>query len=84
MRYGYFVLQTRSQADGSQPEVDGIVENLTTGERRDFRSLDDVARLIGAWAMAAGPVAEDARGNTEAEGDRATSVTCESNGGVQT
>ena len=51
VRYGYFVLQSRFQLNHGLPELDGVVENLTTGERRDFRSIQDVAGLIGTWAM---------------------------------
>ena len=62
VRYGYFVLQSRFQLNHGLPELDGVVENLTTGERRDFRSIEDVVGLIGIWAMeppAAPPSAVD-------------------------
>jgi hypothetical protein len=49
--------------------VEGVVETPLDRRAADFDSLDDVARLIGAWAMASG-VAEKARGKAEAKATR--------------
>ena len=54
-RYGYFVLQSRLRIRLGRVELDGVVENLSTGERKDFRSIEDMAGVIGAWASAPQP-----------------------------
>ncbi len=46
-RYGYFVLQTRSDRGG----VSGVLENLTTGEKRRFESSEELTALVRGWAQ---------------------------------
>lgn len=45
-RYGYFVLQTRSDRGG----VSGVLENLTTGEKRRFESSEELTAFVRGWA----------------------------------
>ena len=45
-RYGYFVLQTRADRGG----VSGVLENLTTGEKRRFESSQELMALVHRWA----------------------------------
>jgi hypothetical protein len=45
-RYDYFVLQTRSDRAG----VSGVLENLTTGEKRRFESSEELTAFVRCWA----------------------------------
>lgn len=37
-RYGYFVVQVRSEAGENERKVSGVLEHLRTGERKEFTS----------------------------------------------
>lgn len=50
-RYGYFVLQTRSD----RGSVSGVLENLTTGEKRRFESSEELTAFVRGWAEAERP-----------------------------
>ena len=50
VRFGYFVVQARAKPAGDAIEVRGIVENLTTGEKRAFHTVGEMARLLDEWA----------------------------------
>jgi hypothetical protein len=47
-RYGYFVLQARSDPEG----VTGVLENLITGEKRRFQSSEELAAFVRRWGHA--------------------------------
>jgi hypothetical protein len=49
-RYGYFVLQANAVATGGSPELRGVMEDLSTGEKREFSSAAEVARVMDTWA----------------------------------
>jgi hypothetical protein len=46
MRYGYFVLQAR--ATGHQ-SFQLVLEDLATGEKREFASTADLSRFLDRW-----------------------------------
>lgn len=48
-RYGYFVLQARVIREPGDPQISGILENLSTGEKHPFEGCDALARLLEAW-----------------------------------
>jgi hypothetical protein len=48
-RFGYFVLQTRTERQGETIRIAGVVENLATGEKQRFESADDLARVLREW-----------------------------------
>jgi hypothetical protein len=48
-RYGYFVVQVRSEPGETEPRVSGVLENLRTGERKEFASPEELGRLVRAW-----------------------------------
>ena len=50
-RYGYFVLQARAAGDGGSTDVNGVLEDLTTGDKQEFASAGDMARLLAEWAQ---------------------------------
>lgn len=45
-KYGYFVLQARSDPEG----VTGVLENLSTGEKRRFQSSEELLTFLRRWA----------------------------------
>jgi hypothetical protein len=50
-RYGYFVLQARAAGDGGASDVNGVLEDLTTGDKQEFASAGEMARLLAEWAQ---------------------------------
>ena len=49
-RYGYFVIHASATWTGVDAELNGVMEDLTTGEKKVFGSAADVSRLMRAWA----------------------------------
>ena len=49
-RNGYFVLHASATWTGAEAELNGVMEDLSTGEKQVFASAADVSRLISAWA----------------------------------
>ncbi len=48
-RFGYFVLQTRTEWQEGTLRIAGVVENLASGEKQSFESADDLARVLREW-----------------------------------
>jgi hypothetical protein len=48
-RLGYFIVRVRSATHGSG-EFAGLVERLATGEKRAFRTSDELARVVEEWS----------------------------------
>ena len=52
--YGYFVLQARATRGPQGIEINGILENLGTGEKRSFEGCDALAQLLDTWGNRTG------------------------------
>ncbi len=46
---GYFVVRARRLPGAALGEVSGVVERLGSGERREFRSSAELARVVAEW-----------------------------------
>ena len=49
-RNGYFVIHASAIRKDGDVELNGMMEDLTTGEKQVFDSAADVTRLMQAWA----------------------------------
>jgi hypothetical protein len=49
-RNGYFVIHASATWTGVDAELNGVMEDLTTGEKQVFGSAADVSRLMRDWA----------------------------------
>ena len=49
-RNGYFVIHASATWTGVDAELNGVMEDLTTGEKQVFGSAAEVSRLMRAWA----------------------------------
>jgi hypothetical protein len=47
-RPGYYIVRVRP--DGATGELAGLVERLSTGEKRAFRSYEELARVVEEWS----------------------------------
>jgi hypothetical protein len=70
-RHGYFVLQARFRAVGTEFLVSGVLENLATGDKRTFQSPEELPGLLVAWGQA-GSAARTAAGSTNPQGRSGT------------
>lgn len=50
-RYGYFVVQVRAERGSDGLEVSGVLENLGSGEKQNFRGAAALAALLESWGM---------------------------------
>jgi hypothetical protein len=50
LRLGYFIVRVRSSATRGSQECAGLVERLSTGEKRAFRTSDELARVVEEWS----------------------------------
>jgi hypothetical protein len=50
-RFAYFMVRVRIESPSDARSVDGMVERLGTGRKRDFRSGPDLLRLITDWSQ---------------------------------
>ena len=58
VRNGYFLLQVRTDCSGPRPAMSGVLEDLRTGRRFPFDSLERLQALVHP-AGPAGPWAEE-------------------------
>jgi hypothetical protein len=49
-RLGYFIVRVKSPATHGSGECAGLVERLSTGEKRTFRTSDELARVVEEWS----------------------------------
>jgi hypothetical protein len=49
-RLGYFIVRVRSSATHGSGECAGLVERLSTGEKRTFRTSEELARVVEEWS----------------------------------
>lgn len=47
---GYFMVRVHRHPGAALGEVTGVVERLGTGEKRPFRSSEELARVVAEWA----------------------------------
>lgn len=50
LRLGYFIVRVRRSATHGAEECAGVVERLSTGEKRTFRTSDELARVVEEWS----------------------------------
>jgi hypothetical protein len=50
IRFGYYLLQLRTEESGEASRVRGILEDLRTGERRAFEGLEELGAVLGRGA----------------------------------
>jgi hypothetical protein len=46
IRFGYYLLQLRTEESGAASRLWGILEDLQTGERRAFEGLEELGGII--------------------------------------
>jgi hypothetical protein len=49
-RLGYFIVRVRGPATLGAGDCAGVVERLSTGEKRVFRTSDELARVVEEWS----------------------------------
>ncbi|MEP6573167.1 MAG: hypothetical protein ABJD11_10750 [Gemmatimonadota bacterium] len=47
---GYFVVRVRRTSGTLAGEVSGVVERLGSGEKREFQSSQELARVVEEWS----------------------------------
>jgi hypothetical protein len=47
---GYFVVRVRRLPGMPVGECSGLVERLATGEKREFRSKEELAQVVAEWS----------------------------------
>lgn len=47
---GYFVVRVRRLAGMPLGECTGLVEHLATGEKREFRNSEELAKVVAEWS----------------------------------
>jgi hypothetical protein len=47
---GYFVVRVRRLPGMAVGECSGLVERLATGEKREFRSKEELAQVVAEWS----------------------------------
>ena len=47
---GYFIVRVRRSGAHGPDEFEGLVERLSTGEKRAFRTSDELARVVEEWS----------------------------------
>ena len=50
LRLGYFIVRVRRSGAHGPDEFEGLVERLSTGEKRAFRTSDELARVVEEWS----------------------------------
>jgi hypothetical protein len=46
VRFGYYLLQLRTEDGDAAARIGGVLEDLSTGERVEFQGLDDLKGII--------------------------------------
>ncbi len=49
-RLGYFMVKIRRSGADPGGDISGVVERLGSGEKREFRSCDELARVVDEWS----------------------------------
>jgi hypothetical protein len=49
-RLGYFIVRVRRSVTPGSGEFTGVVERLGSGEKREFRTSDELARVVEEWS----------------------------------
>jgi hypothetical protein len=49
-RLGYYMVKVRRSATDPSRELAGVVERLASGEKREFRSWAELARVVEEWS----------------------------------
>ena len=49
-RLGYFIVRVRRTVTPGEGEFTGLVELLGTGEKREFRTSAELARVVEEWS----------------------------------
>jgi hypothetical protein len=48
-RFTYFMVRIRRPAELPDATLSGLVEQLATGEKRNFASAEELIRIVGSW-----------------------------------
>jgi len=48
-RLDYFMVKIRRSASHPSGEFAGVVERLGSGEKREFKNCDELARVVDEW-----------------------------------
>lgn len=55
IRHGYFVLQARAESIGTDLALTGVVENLATGDKWRFGTVEELTQLLRLWGAFPAP-----------------------------